>query len=99
MILELTEAQVATLRENSTPGRTLLCRIAPEAFDGTNATTSGRLRLEFGTVPTASLPALREAILKANHKPKKRTRKTNEQPKPKQRNLSHQSRAHNVKAP
>lgn len=36
-----------------------------EPFTGTNASTSGQLRLELGAVPTSSLPALRDAIVKA----------------------------------
>ncbi len=39
--------------------------IEPHLRDGTNASTSGRLTLELGNVPSSSLPALRAAIVKA----------------------------------
>lgn len=68
MRLELTLEQLEQIRPHLDPGKALLCRIAREMFVGTNATTSGMLYLEFGTVPLASLPALRAAILKVNTK-------------------------------
>jgi hypothetical protein len=55
-------------------------QIEREGFDGSNAGTSGRLTLELGSVPTASLPALRDAIRNATAPApaKKRKAKSNE---------------------
>jgi hypothetical protein len=39
--------------------------IEPHLRDGTNSSTSGRLRIELGAVPSSSLPALRAAITQA----------------------------------
>ncbi len=65
MKLLLTPAQAAQIEPHLRPGMTLLGKIEREGFDGSNAGTSGRLTLELGSVPTASLPALRDAIRNA----------------------------------
>jgi hypothetical protein len=65
MRLELTTDQAAAVAPHLRPGMTLLGKIEREGFDGSNAGTSGRLTLELGSVPTASLPALRDAIRNA----------------------------------
>ena len=65
MRLALSPEQVAAVSPQMRPGFALLGRITREGFDGTNAATSGTLILELGTIPTASLPALRDAIRKA----------------------------------
>jgi hypothetical protein len=65
MKLPLTTAQAAAITPHLRPGMTLLGKIEREGFDGSNAGTSGRLTLELGSVPTASLPALRDAIRNA----------------------------------
>ena len=65
MRLELTTAQAAQIEPHLRHGMTLLGKIEREGFDGSNAGTSGRLTLELGSVPTASLPALRDAIRNA----------------------------------
>ena len=77
MRLELTIQQAAKLTAHSKPGFTMLGKIEREAFSGSNAETAGRLLLEVGNVPTASLPALREAIRTATTttKPKRKTRR------------------------
>lgn len=62
MRLALTAAQAAQLAPHLRPGTALLGRVSREPFNGTNGDTSGALTLELGTVPEASLPALREAI-------------------------------------
>ena len=72
MRLPLTSDQAAAIEPHIRIGWTMLGKIEREAFDGSNATTSGRLVLELGTVPTASLPALREAITKATAPARKR---------------------------
>ena len=58
----LTSEQAAVIERLLSPGLVVLGRVMREPFDGTNATTSGRLTLELGTVPESSLPALRDAI-------------------------------------
>jgi len=63
--LILTSEQSAQIEPHLRPGWTLLGKLEREPFDGTNAATSGRLRLELGSVPTDRLPALREAIRQA----------------------------------
>ena len=60
--LILTIAQAAQTEPHLKHGWTMLGRITREGFDGSNAETSGALILELGSVPTASLPALRAAI-------------------------------------
>lgn len=77
MKLHLSHEQAAELKSFLRPGITLLARINRETFDGTNPGTSGSPFIEFGPVPSASLPALREAILEAtNPTPKPTRRKT-----------------------
>ena len=65
MRLELTTAQAAAVTPHLKSGMTLLAKIEREGFDGSNPQVSGRLILELGNVPTASLPALRAAIRSA----------------------------------
>ena len=65
MRLILTAEQCAQIEPHVRPGFTLLGKLEREPFDGTNARTSGRLRIELGSVPTGALPALREAIRQA----------------------------------
>ena len=65
MRLILTPEQAAEIEPHMRPGFTLMGKIEREMFDGTNAATSGQLRLELGSVPTRSLPALRTAVRKA----------------------------------
>jgi hypothetical protein len=73
MRLKLTHAQIEEIRPFLKHGQALLARIGREVFDGTNGDTSGTPTLEFGPVPEASLPTLRQAIIEArNPKPKKR---------------------------
>ncbi len=71
----LTADQSAQIADSMLPNLTLIGRVMREQFDGTNATTCGRLVLEVGTVPTSTLPALREAIRKAKKPAAKRPRK------------------------
>lgn len=72
--LTLTMEQATQLAPMIQPGRALIGRISREWFDGSNAATGGRLTLEVGSVPESSLPALREAIQRANAPVHKRTR-------------------------
>ena len=65
MKLPLTTAQAAQIEPHLRHGMTLLGKIEREGFDGSNPQVSGRLILELGNVPTASLPALRAAIRSA----------------------------------
>lgn len=60
--LPLTEQQSAQLKRHMRHGYTLLGRIMHEQFDGSNATTCGRLVLEYVSVLDSKLPALRAAI-------------------------------------
>lgn len=63
MKLVLTPDQCAPIEPHLKLGRALLGRVLREPYDGTNVATSGRLTLELGSVPEASLPALRAAIM------------------------------------
>lgn len=65
MKLPLTIAQAAQIEPHLRPGMTLLGRITRETFTGRNGETSGALVIELGSVPEASLPALRESIRRA----------------------------------
>ena len=65
MRLPLSSAQAAQIEPHLRHGMTLLGKIEREGFDGSNPQVSGRLILELGNVPTASLPALRAAIRSA----------------------------------
>lgn len=65
MRFELTTDQAAQIEPHLRTGMTLLGKIEREGFDGSNPQVSGRLTLELGSVPTASLPALRDAIRNA----------------------------------
>jgi hypothetical protein len=69
MKLTFTPEQAALLTPQLIAGRALLGRVTRERFDGSNPETAGRLIIELGTVPELALPALRDAITKAN-KPK-----------------------------
>lgn len=75
MRLGLTALQIAELEAHLRPGIVLLARIDRESFAGTNAETSGRPFIEFGSVPASSLPALREAVKNANTPKVKKQRK------------------------
>ena len=75
MRLVLTPEQQAAIAPLLRPGWTLLAKIEREPFDGTNTATAGQLRIEIGAVPTASLPALRAAVLQATAPAPKRKRK------------------------
>lgn len=75
MKLHLTQTQVDAMRPFLKPGQTLLARIGREIFDGRNADTSGSPYVEFGPVPDASLPSLREAVRNANNPAKSKRRK------------------------
>ena len=75
MRLALSFAQAAQIAPHLRPGFALLGRITREGFDGTNPQSSGRLTIELGNVPTASLPALRDAIRKATAPAPKRKAK------------------------
>jgi hypothetical protein len=59
MRLILTPEQSAQLAPLMRHGWTLLGKLDRKPFDGSNVETSGRLRLELGSVPTSALPALR----------------------------------------
>jgi hypothetical protein len=61
-VLRLTREQTAIIAPDLRFGFVLLGRIIREPFDGSNGATSGSLMLEYGSVPEASLPALRQAI-------------------------------------
>jgi hypothetical protein len=75
--LTLTAEQSAALAPQLISGRALLGRVTREVFTGTNAETAGRLIIELGAVPETALPALREAIAKANRpKPAKKGKGT-----------------------
>lgn len=76
MKLPLTTDQAAAVTPHLRHGWTLLGKIEREVFDGSNAGTSGALALELGNVPTASLPALRDAIRNATApaKPKRKAK-------------------------
>jgi len=65
MHLILTSEQQAAIEPHIRHGWTLIGKVEREMFTGTNTSTSGRLRIELGTVPSSSLPALRAAIVKA----------------------------------
>lgn len=65
MIIKLTVEQSALVTPHLQPGRVWLGRIMREPFDGSNASTSGRLQIELGSVPESCLPKLRAAIAKA----------------------------------
>ena len=60
-----TAEQQAALEPHIQHGWTLIAKVEREPFTDANASTSGRLTLELGTVPSSSLPALRAAIVKA----------------------------------
>ena len=76
MHLILTSAQAAQIEPHMRHGWTLLAKIEREMLDGTNTATAGQLRIEIGAVPTASLPALRDAVQRATAPaPPKRKRK------------------------
>lgn len=62
MHLILTSEQQAAIEPHIRHGWTLIGKVEREMFTGTNTSTSGRLRIELGTVPSSSLPALRAAI-------------------------------------
>ena len=62
MKLPLTLAQAAQIEPHLRPGFVMIGRVMREQFDGGNAATCGTLMLKLGSVPEASLPALREAI-------------------------------------
>lgn len=64
-VLVLTLEQAAQIEPHMRPGSALLGRVMREPFTGSNAATCGTLTMELGSVPEASLPALREAIRKA----------------------------------
>jgi hypothetical protein len=80
MRLELTTDQAAQIEPHLRHGWTLLGKIERELFNGANPQTSGRLTIELGRVPDASLPALRDAIRNATAPApaKKRKAKSNE---------------------
>ena len=79
MRLHLTPEQSAQVEPMMRIGFALLGKIEREPFDGSNAATSGTLRLELGAVPEAALPALREAIRTATAPARKRkVRRTKE---------------------
>ena len=61
----LTAGQTAVIEPLLRLGFVVLGRVMREPFDGSNAGTSGRLIIEFGPVPKAALPKLREAIRRA----------------------------------
>lgn len=67
MRLQLTADQAAQIAPHLRPGIVMIGRVMREPFTGDNAATSGRLTLELGSVPEASLPALREAIRTATN--------------------------------
>ena len=56
-------------------GWTLLGKVEREQFTGSNGETSGRLTIELGRVPTASLPALRAAIAGESPPAKRKARR------------------------
>ncbi len=66
MNLVLTPEQAIEVLPLIRNGSALFGRVIRERFDGENAETSGRLMLELGTIPESAIPALREAIRKAN---------------------------------
>ncbi len=69
--------QQAAIEPHIRHGWTLIGKVEREPFTGTNASTSGRLRIELGTVPSSSLPALRAAIVNATApapKPKRKAK-------------------------
>jgi hypothetical protein len=74
MKIIFTPEQAAILTPQLIPGRALLGRVTCERFDGSNPETAGRLIIELGAVPEMALPALRDAITKAN-KPKGKRKK------------------------
>ena len=65
MRLILTAEQQAAIAPHIRHGWTLIGKVEREMFTGTNASASGQLRIELGAVPTSSLPALRDAVVKA----------------------------------
>jgi hypothetical protein len=75
MRLILTAEQSAAIAPHIRHGFTLIGKVEREMFTGTNASASGRLTLELGSVPTRTLPALREAIRTATAPAPKRKRK------------------------
>ena len=62
MRLVLTPEQQAAIAPHIRHGWTLIGKLEREMFTGTNASASGKLWIELGSVPTSALPALREAI-------------------------------------
>lgn len=71
MKLILTAAQASQIEPHLTVGRALLGRVLRKQYDPASPATAGRLTIELGSVPEASLPALRAAI---RAKPKKKAR-------------------------
>lgn len=75
MKLVFTPEQSAQIEPHLLLGRALLGRVTREPYDTTNPDsyrTCGRLMIELGSVPEASLPALRAAI---RAKPAKNSKK------------------------
>lgn len=75
MKLALTPEQCAIVAPQMRVGFALLRRVTREQYDAAknNIETSGQIVIELGAVKESALPALREAIAKAQRpKPKKR---------------------------
>ncbi len=67
MILPLTAEQLTALAAFQQPGFVLLARLDRETFNGSNAATSGTMRLLCTSIPDDRLAAVRAAI--AGEKP------------------------------
>jgi len=73
MTVRLSPEQVEMVRPLLRPGYCILGKIQPKRYvAGMPAETIGELELEVGAVPSVCLPALRDAITKANTKVRKK---------------------------
>lgn len=62
MTLTLTPDQRSEITSRMKPGFTMIARITREQFDGTNPNSAGQFAIEFGLVPDAAIPAIRQII-------------------------------------